>query len=42
VEDGPTQGVSITFLEFEESELGDTTKGKGKKGSPKKGMPRRE
>lgn len=39
LEEGQTEGVNITFIEFEGDEVEQASKGKGKNKSPKSGMP---
>jgi hypothetical protein len=42
LQDGATDGLEFTFLEFEDAEAKETGKGKGKNKSPKDGMPSRD
>ena len=42
VEEGATEGVDITYIEFEDGEVEKTGKGKGKGKSPKSDMPSRD
>lgn len=39
MEEGPTDGVDISFIEFEGEQVKKTSKGKDKNKSPKDGMP---
>jgi len=41
LESGATNGIGITFMEFDEESLGTAKKGKGRNASPKNGMPQR-
>ena len=42
LQDGATDDLEFTFLEFEDSEAKENGKGKGKNKSPKDGMPTRD
>ena len=42
LQDGATDGLEFTFLEFEDSQAKENGKGKGNNKSPKDGMPTRD